>query len=430
MHCSKIERQILKFTTRNNVSCFRQNSQQPINTRMECFMMKEIPVKLYLPEIDRFNIEEVVFTDHSYCGIDLPREVAIGIGHISSSEEKEKVLKSWKQSAELYNTSIKRIFQIPGFKDRFVANGGYITRNEVKSLFGSKAEETVWNMYRLYGTQFQLTSDSFSLNELHPKCTFSINSNEYEYDLFCAPGDFSIQNGNICIFDWNDNCACLGYALYLRFYHDIPDLADFSCDMSLDNAVNDGDLHPVFIAGLHFVKSMEEFGYLHSYKLILQNPRYDSIWNAYTHKSDYSVSLFILDSNYKKDNLLVERIKALFSYLPAYDEDELPRQDNPNAIPYESDSYCEFDFSQKFYFLQDTNDKVYVSRKAGQFGGHNKLKIYGRLDCPSALRYLAKGQYAKHRVFFADESTAIAAGYRPCGVCMKNAYIEWKSKKK
>jgi methylphosphotriester-DNA--protein-cysteine methyltransferase len=32
-----------------------------------------------------------------------------------------------------------------------------------------------------------------------------------------------------------------------------------------------------------------------------------------------------------------------------------------------------------------------------------------------------------HRVFFADEATAIAAGYRPCGACMRREYAAWKA---
>ena len=59
---------------------------------------------------------------------------------------------------------------------------------------------------------------------------------------------------------------------------------------------------------------------------------------------------------------------------------------------------------------------------------HKKLKIYGRLDCPSALRYIAKGQYVKNRVFFKDEETAIAAGFRPCAKCMPKEYKLWKEK--
>ena len=80
----------------------------------------------------------------------------------------------------------------------------------------------------------------------------------------------------------------------------------------------------------------------------------------------------------------------------------------------------------KKYKLIGEDGKQYLSNTPGIFGGHRKLKIYGRLDCPSALKYIAKGQYVKYRVFFADEATAVAAGYRPCKVCMPEAYKRWK----
>jgi methylphosphotriester-DNA--protein-cysteine methyltransferase len=62
----------------------------------------------------------------------------------------------------------------------------------------------------------------------------------------------------------------------------------------------------------------------------------------------------------------------------------------------------------------------------GTLGGHRKTRIYGRLDCPSALRAIERGGYVKHRVFFADEATAIAAGYRPCARCLPERYHAWK----
>ncbi|CAK9783177.1 hypothetical protein CC85DRAFT_287594 [Cutaneotrichosporon oleaginosum] len=68
----------------------------------------------------------------------------------------------------------------------------------------------------------------------------------------------------------------------------------------------------------------------------------------------------------------------------------------------------------------------YSSTTPGTLGGHRRSRIYGRLDCPSALRAIARGGYVQHRVFFADESTAVEAGYRPCGVCMREAYAAWK----
>ncbi|GLZ47781.1 hypothetical protein Acsp06_39660 [Actinomycetospora sp. NBRC 106375] len=69
------------------------------------------------------------------------------------------------------------------------------------------------------------------------------------------------------------------------------------------------------------------------------------------------------------------------------------------------------------YRLIGADGRPYSSASPGTLGGHRRLRIYGRLDCPSALRWLARGHYARHRVFFADEATARAAGYRPCRVC-------------
>lgn len=79
------------------------------------------------------------------------------------------------------------------------------------------------------------------------------------------------------------------------------------------------------------------------------------------------------------------------------------------------------------YKLLDENGKEYLSEEKGTLGGYKRQKIYGRLDCPSALRHIQKGKYIKHRVFFKDEATALKAGYRPCGICMKEKYKQWKN---
>jgi len=80
----------------------------------------------------------------------------------------------------------------------------------------------------------------------------------------------------------------------------------------------------------------------------------------------------------------------------------------------------------KTYRLVNEKGESYESSIPGAWGGHCKGKIYGRLDCPNALRWIAKGHYVQYRVFFRDEPTARAAGYRPCGICMKEAYRVWK----
>ena len=63
--------------------------------------------------------------------------------------------------------------------------------------------------------------------------------------------------------------------------------------------------------------------------------------------------------------------------------------------------------------LIDKNGEEYLSSIPGNYGGNKRLKIYGKLDCPSANRWIAKGYYIQDRVFFLTEEDAINAGYRP-----------------
>src|SRR3989449_11782010 len=81
----------------------------------------------------------------------------------------------------------------------------------------------------------------------------------------------------------------------------------------------------------------------------------------------------------------------------------------------------------KTYTLLGPDRQPYQSATPGALGGYRPARIYGRLDCPAALRAIARGQYVRNRVFFADEQTAVAAGYRPCAVCLPAAYPPWKS---
>ena len=77
--------------------------------------------------------------------------------------------------------------------------------------------------------------------------------------------------------------------------------------------------------------------------------------------------------------------------------------------------------------LLGADRRPYPSPVPGTLGGHRRSRIYGRLDCPGALRAIARGGYVGYRVFFADESAAVAAGFRPCWVCQRDAYRRWKA---
>ena len=80
------------------------------------------------------------------------------------------------------------------------------------------------------------------------------------------------------------------------------------------------------------------------------------------------------------------------------------------------------------YRLLDECGNDYLSAEPGKLGGYRKSKVYGRLNCKSANRAIAKGGYVSQRVFFKDEETAIRSGYRPCSKCMPEEYAEWKTK--
>lgn len=56
-----------------------------------------------------------------------------------------------------------------------------------------------------------------------------------------------------------------------------------------------------------------------------------------------------------------------------------------------------------------------------RLGGNKTLKIYGQLHCRSGKR-----MNKMNRIFFMNEEEAIAAGFRPCGHCMRKAYKNWK----
>jgi methylphosphotriester-DNA--protein-cysteine methyltransferase len=82
------------------------------------------------------------------------------------------------------------------------------------------------------------------------------------------------------------------------------------------------------------------------------------------------------------------------------------------------------------YRLTAPDGSSYTSGTPGKYGGNRKQKVYGRMDCGSArsTRKRFPRAFLGHRVFFADEDAAIAAGFRPCGSCLREKYQAWKGR--
>jgi methylated-DNA-[protein]-cysteine S-methyltransferase len=83
----------------------------------------------------------------------------------------------------------------------------------------------------------------------------------------------------------------------------------------------------------------------------------------------------------------------------------------------------------KTFTLIATDGVPYASPTPGTLGGHRADRIYGTLGCPGAARAIARGGYVANRVFFADEATAVAAGFRPCATCLPTEYHAWKDRR-
>lgn len=85
--------------------------------------------------------------------------------------------------------------------------------------------------------------------------------------------------------------------------------------------------------------------------------------------------------------------------------------------------------TERRWRLMGAAGQVFSSAIPGTLGGHRGTRIYGHLGCPAALRAIARGGYVTQRVFFLDEASAVAAGYRPCAVCMPQRYADWKRRR-
>jgi len=84
--------------------------------------------------------------------------------------------------------------------------------------------------------------------------------------------------------------------------------------------------------------------------------------------------------------------------------------------------------ASRTWTLIGRDGRPYESDVPGTLGGHRRTRIYGRLDCAGATRAIARGGYVQNRIFFLDEETAVAAGYRPCARCMPEEYRRWKER--
>lgn len=319
----------------------------------------------------------------------------------NDSEEAQKV----QAATEEYNEYLAKIEVIPGFVDYFKQHGFCVSRKAVADKWSEEIADLVFSK-----KSYCFHTDLTIIHDYLFDCSFSVKYqtiiDNCSVDLPIGEPDTAYPNminGKKAIWNWVDN----GHDFCLYLWMLLGERGSQNEEAEEDeDAVHYGfDAYDQFRHDyvepqlMNIFNKLESLGYIVSYTI--KPEKEDPRWFDYG-KTNESIDLALVDMSFTKNKLVMEQIELLL-WQPSDDIKE---------------GQC---------FLTDRNGKQYISDHRGALGGHCKLKIYGRLDCPSANRYVAKGEYVQHRVFFEDEETAKAAGYRPCGKCMPEAYKIWKA---
>ena len=312
-----------------------------------------------------------------------------------------------KRDVDSYNGYLDLLEHIDGFKEFFVSNGFFVSKEDICEHWSEKIAGKVFAKERyIFETDLKINGNYLIDVSIPTTYSVCIDGSVINLPIGKDASHYPTRVGkNKVIWNWTDNghdfCYYLWDILGARYYENDEAAED-------DNAVSYSfDVYEQFrddapeIQLVSIFSKLQYLGYIKTFTILpeVKDPR----WNYFC-KSDGTLDCAIIDISFLKNKLAMEQINLLL-WTPS---DELVA---------------------KPFFLTTGMNTQYLSAAPGTLGGHKKLKIYGKLDCPSATRYLAKGQYAKNRVFFIDEETAVAAGYRPCAVCMPVEYKKWKTKK-
>ena len=330
---------------------------------------------------------------------------------IYTSPEDAPEIVQLKQSIDNYNEIVDLVCDLPGFLDAFVASKLRLSRSEIEKKWGVVVADRLFSLKPgIFTTELFHTEEYFIGRLFGAVPEYQVDIPEYGSVNFRIHDynkiEYRCPAGQNKVFDWNyadderDFAASIWYSALSSMFDyeeakkkDIPGFDAYDCWEQGRYDVDAVDRRLVKCLEL-----LERYGYVKTYSISPEETH--PCWNN-TDKTDGTLDAMVLDLAFHRDKMLCEKL---------------------TLVLYSRDIYL----GKELFFLTSSEGRLYLSSVPGNLGGHNTQKIYGRLDCPSAARYIGKGQYIKHRVFFADEETAILAGYRPCGVCMKDEYRKWK----
>ena len=324
------------------------------------------------------------------------------------SEDAPEVLQVQEQ-VRTYNSYVKMLRELPGFWEAFRDNGFALTEEQARKFWSEKEVRQLFAPPEVcFETELTVQAGELISNDFYPAYTAELGSKPLSFELGRpetypeeTPGQYLFWDG------YDEDERDITYGLWYIFgeLSLLPqpkdeDEAEQKQYSSYEYYDTDREvMAEPDVNLLRCLKLLDQMGYLHRYAI---RPAIGTAyWKRYG-VGEGELRFAAVDKEFAKDKLLLTKLRLLL----AASEEEI---------------------QAKPYFLVNGSGQVELSSKPGQYGGHCKLKIYGTLDCPSAARYIQKGQYVRNRVFFQDQETAREAGYRPCGVCLKKEYALWKS---
>jgi len=322
------------------------------------------------------------------------------VGLPEEDEQKQKL----RRQIDAYNRYLHTLAEINGFVDYFKTRKCCVSKSEVSEEFSPEIMRVVFSRPKcMFATDLVIFRDCLLDVSVNMDYKVTINENDVILPIGKDAAAYpSIISGKKAVWNWVENghdfCFSIWDILGKKMNRDENDIESEPSYWGFDayDQYRGENAEPQLVKIFH---KLESLGYIKTFTIIPDDgsPRW-----KYFGKSDGSIDVALVDTRFLKNKLVAEQIEILLWSTKT-------------------------DILEKPYFLTDSSNKQLLSSIPGNIGGHKELKIYGRLDCPSATRYITDGKYVRHRVFFADEKTAISAGYRPCAKCMPEAYRKWKA---
>lgn len=281
-----------------------------------------------------------------------------------------------KKQIEDYNNYIDKLNEIPDFLDIFKKNNYMLSVQTALSIWPKETVKTIFNRKKyIFKTQL-FVYDKYLFNlDYEPQYEVTIDDERIQFKVASESTDSPLKTDKNYLF-WGYYGSDLRDVTYYAWcvFDDLKICPGWYSDETIEELEKNYAYFDAYEQArydieypdpniLRCLKLLKDYGYFKLYHVCDDTNR--PLWRL-RNKPDGTIDLGFLDKTFVDDKLMMKKLKVL---LWASEEN----------------------IKTKKYFLVDANNDLYLSDEPGILGGHDKLKIYGELNCPSANRALANG---------------------------------------